>query len=81
MAPLLLKCNNLILFAERGVLTWVRVVGGLRGGRLDAREPPLRLVPVCGISYVRTSPDKFGDRHWMAKNVRTVRPGHLVAIW
>lgn len=42
MAPLLLKCNNLILFAERGVLTWVRVVGGLRGGRLDAREPPLR---------------------------------------
>lgn len=49
-----------------------------RSGRLQISPT---LVPICGNWDVQTDPDKFGDRRWMEKNVRTVRSGHLGVIW
>lgn len=45
-----------------GVFGWIRRVEVRRGGQLDARKPPIHLIPVCAISDIRTGPDKF-DGH------------------
>lgn len=59
--------------AREGSWTWAHGIGGIRGGGLDARKPPLGSVPVCGISHIWLNLDKFNDRRWMTKNVRRVR--------
>lgn len=50
-----------------------RGVGVLHGEGLDARKPPLSLVPVCGNSNVQTRLRTLTTQRWMAQNVRTPR--------
>jgi hypothetical protein len=69
-----------ILEARRGFFRWVQSVGIRCDGRPDSLKSTLSLVSVFENSDVWIGLDKFNDREWMVKNVRTVRSYEHFAI-